>query len=98
MSRYAAVGRDVWDLAWGDPATDTWTSGLTREMVCVRYPSEQAAIEAAASLNTNWNVPPMERLSRFTAACEAVIAEKQRIENLPQPREDWLDGIDLSDL
>lgn len=90
--RYQVIGREVWDKAWSDPATGTWTSGLTREQVVTRYPSVQAAYEAAESLNESRGA----RLYAYRVACEAAVAENER--ELPQPRADWLDGIDIESL
>lgn len=84
--RYVNVQCDVWDTAWSDPVAGTWTSGLKREQCVTRYPSIQAAYEAAESLNANTN----PRLERFRAACEAAVAENEAA----KPLDAWVEGIE----
>jgi len=75
-TRYVAIGREVWDAAWSSPREGTWTAGLKREAVVTLYPSEQAALEAAQSLNDNEPTTMAERAARFKAAAANALADK----------------------
>ena len=98
QGRYVNVGCEVWDLAWSDPRTGTWTAGLTREAVVTRYPSVQAAFEACQSLNDNEPTTWEEREKRFAAAAADALAnakedKETRAALLPAWVED-IDGLD----
>jgi hypothetical protein len=74
--RYVAIGREVWDAAWSSPREGTWTAGLKREAVVTLYPSGEAAIDVAQSLNDNEPTTMAERAARFQAAAANALADK----------------------
>jgi hypothetical protein len=92
--RYVAKGRDVYDTAWANPFLDFVTAGVERSRVIVRYPSEQAALEGAESLNSS-RVSGLANNRPFLAAAAEALAEAREDKAVRSVLlAEWVEGID----